>query len=203
MANVNKLMHSLKMCEIITKHQLLTELPACSVEWCREHPEIFAVGLYHLDKKDENVSANNKREGRIELYNYSESGLEKLQSVETDAILDQRWMNDKLYTATSSGAIECFQLNCNDEKKNLVKVNSVKLQDKVPDCLALSLDIRKDQQMIAASDSKGKISILDVQENRTLHQFDAHELEAWTVAFDNFNHNVIFSGDFNACDDFS
>lgn len=186
-----------EICEIITKHQVHTELPACSVEWCREQPEIFAVGLYHLDKQDENVSANNKREGRIELYKFNTNGLEKLQSLVTDAILDQKWLNDRLFTATSSGAIECLKLNSDDMK--LEKINSIKLQADVPDCLALSLDIRKDQKLIAASDSKGKISILDIEQSQIQLQFDAHELEAWTVAFDSFNENVIFSGDFNAC----
>lgn len=186
------------MCEIITKHRLTTEFPACSVEWCRECPEIFSVGLYHLDKQDELVSANNLREGRIEIFNLDSSNqLEKLQSVETDAVLDQKWMKNKLFTATSAGSIECYDLNC-EGTKNLVKISEIKLQKEVSDCLALSLDVKKDHRLIAASDSKGKISVLDIEENLVRQQFDAHQFEAWTVAFDNFNDEIIYSGDFNA-----
>lgn len=178
------------MCEIITKHSLNTDFPACSVEFNRENIEIFAVGLYELEKKDELVSSNNSRRGKVEIFNYCDEKLEKLQSVDTDAILDQKWIKNHLLTATSEGFIENFKLDI--ESKKIEKVSRVKLQKDEPDCLALSLDVHNG--VIAASDSKGKISLLNLEQNSLTTQWKAHDFEAWTVALDRFNDNVIYSG---------
>jgi diphthine methyl ester acylhydrolase len=181
------------MCEINTKHSLILDYCACSVEFNRENSKIFAVGLYELDKKDEENSKNNLRLGKVELFNYDNEQLTKLQSVETDGILDQKWNKNNLITANSGGFIENFKLN--EASNELEKLTSLKLRDNEPDCLALSLDINlNSRDKVMASDSKGNISHLDMEHNIIINQWKAHDFEAWTVAFNTFNDSIIFSG---------
>lgn len=182
------------MCEIITKQSLLVDYSACSVEFNREKSEIFAVGLYELDKKDEENSKNNLRRGKVEIFNYSDGSLRKLQSVETEGILDQKWCKNNLITATSGGFIENFKFN--EDSNEIEKLTTLKLKIDEPDCLALSLDINVNNKVnVAASDSKGNLSHLNLENNSIISQWKAHDFEAWTVAFDSFNDNTIFSGE--------
>lgn len=83
------------MLQIETLHTFDTQYSADSVEWCQLHNKnIFAVGTYQLEEKDENVSANNVRKGRIYLFEYDDETnlLTQRQRIETDAILDQKWI---------------------------------------------------------------------------------------------------------------
>lgn len=178
------------MLEIETLHTFDTEYSADSVEWCQREEELFAVGTYQLEEKDENVSANNVRKGRIYLFRYKDEQLTMRQQIETDAILDQKWRGDELITATSSGNIQRYKLN---DEKELEKVGQVELSAEESGNLALSIDVEKDSSRILASDSKGRISLIE-GENLITKQWKAHDFEAWTCAFDRFNSNVVFSG---------
>lgn len=82
--------------EIETLHSFDTQYSADSVEWCQNesHKNYFSVGTYQLEERDADVSCNNVRKGRIYLFNYNEisNELKKCQQIETDAVLDQKWV---------------------------------------------------------------------------------------------------------------
>lgn len=101
------------MLSIETLHVIDTQYSADSVEWCQKNENIFAVGTYQLDKDE----TGNSRRGRILLFNYDENSdaLSEIQRIETDAILDQKWVEDILLTATSRGTIQKYQLNEDDQ----------------------------------------------------------------------------------------
>jgi hypothetical protein len=94
----------IQMMDIESLHKFDTKYSVDSVEWCQveESRDIFAVGTYQLEEKDENISANYVRKGRIYLFRYDGDNdeLVKKQQIETDAILDQKWDGKPLATAT-------------------------------------------------------------------------------------------------------
>lgn len=178
------------MLSIETLHAYDTEYSADSVEW--NDDGIFAVGTYQLEERDED-SSKSKRKGRIYLFNFNaeDFGLEKLQQIETEAILDQKWYKKNLLiTATSLGKIQFYDLS----EKSLTKSSEVVLTQSDDENLALSIDIDEKNERIAASDSQGKISLIDVVTKGILSQWKTHEFEAWTCAFDRWNDNLIYSG---------
>lgn len=83
------------MLKIETLHCYDTQYSADSVEWCHhdEFKNVFSVGTYQLEEKNANVSTDNIRKGKIFLFELSETNeLTKLQEIDTDAILDQKWV---------------------------------------------------------------------------------------------------------------
>lgn len=84
------------MLEIETVQTFDTIYSADSVEWCQDdaHQNYFVVGTYQLEEKDAIDSSNNVRKGRIYLFHYDEATAEltECQRIETDAVLDQKWM---------------------------------------------------------------------------------------------------------------
>lgn len=178
----------IQMLEIETLHTFDTEYSADSVEWCQleAHQDIFAVGTYQLEEKDAAVSANNVRKGRILLFNFDGEKLKEKQRIETDAILDQKWNCEELFTATSLGHVQRYKLS-DDQELTLTDQIDVAAGN-----LALSIDICKDSRILA-SDSKGKLSL--VTEMKVSRQWQAHSFEAWTCIFDRFNSDVVYSGE--------
>jgi diphthine methyl ester acylhydrolase len=182
------------MLEIETIQMFDTKYSADSVEWCSSSPDRFVVGTYQLEKKDENVSSNNLRKGRIYLFHfdYESNQLKECQRIETDAILDQKWNGNFLLTATSSGIVQKHELN---DDNQLEEVTTIQLTPEESQNLALSIDVDEDSSKVLASDSKGKISLLDFAAQQPIvRQWKAHNFEAWTCAFDRFNENVVHSG---------
>lgn len=192
-----KISFIIQMLEVESLHTFDTEYSADSVEWCQHeaHQDIFAVGTYQLEEKDENVSANNVRKGRIYLFQYDEDSneLTEKQQIETEAILDQKWNGNELVVTTSLGHVQRYRLS---DDQLIEKIGEVVLSPEDTGSLALSIDIHKKSSRILASDSKGRISLVDVEaENPIVRQWKAHDFEAWTCAFDNFNDNIVFSGE--------
>lgn len=175
-----------------------TEYSADSVEWKKDE-DIFVTGTYQLEERDDDVESSSKstRKGRIYLFQFDNENLklEKLQQIETEAILDQKWYMDKfLITATSLGKIQVYdykekQLNFNYE----MKLNNDKDNE---ENLALSIDTDEQMKRVATSDSQGQISIIDLDTKNIASEWKAHEFEAWSCAFDKFNSNIIYSGKF-------
>lgn len=101
------------MLSIETLHVFDTQYSADSVEWCQENENLFAVGTYQLAKDE----TGNSRKGRIYLFTYDESidNLAETQRIETHAVLDQKWLDNFLLTATSRGTIQKYQLNDDDQ----------------------------------------------------------------------------------------
>lgn len=180
------------MLSIETLHTFDTEYSADSVEF--NEGGIFAVGTYQLEERDEGT-VKSKRKGRIYLFEFNDnnSSLEKLQQIETEAILDQKWYKKNLLvTATSLGKIQFYDLL----EKSLSKSCDVTLKrDGDDENLALSIDTDEKRERIAVSDSQGKISLIDVVTKEILSQWKAHEFEAWSCAFDRWNENLIYSGE--------
>lgn len=167
-----------------------TQYSADSVEWNNEK-NIFVTGTYQLEERDEK-SSKATRKGRIYLFKVNdELKLEKMQQIETEAILDQKWYKENvLITATSLGKIQMFDFH--NEKLQFNSELIIKEQEE--ENLALSIDNNLEMLWIAASDSQGQISIIDIENKKILNQWKAHEFEAWTCAFDRFNPNVLYSG---------
>lgn len=64
-----------------------------------------------------------------------------------------------------------------------------------PDDLVLSIDTDECTSKVVASDSKGNVTLLDVEaEQEVIKSWNAHQYEAWTTAFDKFQKNVVYSG---------
>ncbi|KAG5680379.1 hypothetical protein PVAND_009888 [Polypedilum vanderplanki] len=175
-----------------------TEYSADSVEWYSKE-NIFAVGTYQLD--DDN-NTKSTRKGRIYLFKFDfasgddngDHKLEKIQQIETDAILDQKWFNNKLVTVSSLGNVETYEY-----LQELTKVNSLSLinEGETGERLALSIDVEYESYLI--SDSKGQLSLVDINSNSISSQWKAHDFEAWTCSFDRWNKNVIYSGGDDSC----
>lgn len=181
---------------ITTLHSIDTEYSADSIEWCpnKTFENYFVCGTYQLEESDTENPC--KRKGRIYLYDYNIEldSLEKIQTVETSAVLDQKWkVNDEkpiLGIANSIGEIQIYTLT--DSKLNLKTV--INLNTEIDDLLALSMDWGDDK--IVTSDSKGNISILKFNNSDLVieQSWLAHEFEAWICCFDKWNKNVIYSG---------
>lgn len=178
------------MLSIETLYTYDTEYSADSVEW--NDYGIFAVGTYQLEERDEN-SSKSKRKGRIYLFDFDSENftVEKLQQIETEAILDQKWYKNYLITATSLGKIQFYDF----AEKSLKFSSEIVLSQCDDENLALSIDVDDKNERIAASDSQGKISLIDVKTNEVTIQWKAHEFEAWTCAFDRWSENLIYSGE--------
>lgn len=183
-----------------TLHSLDTEYSADSIEWCPSvnFENYFVCGTYQLEESENKNETEIpcKRKGRIYLYDYNIEldSLEKVQTVETSAVLDQKWkLNEKqsiLGIANSIGEIQIYDLK--NSKLNLK--TSVNLNSEINDLLALSLDWSDDK--IVSSDSKGNISILKFSNSELVVQQSwlAHGFEAWICCFDKWNKNVVYSG---------
>lgn len=177
------------MLSIETLDTFDTEYSADSVEWNNEG--FFVTGTYQLEEREES-SSKSTRKGRIYLFEVDENlSLKKLQQIETEAILDQKWYMEKfLFTATSLGKIQLY----NFKEKELEFNCDLKLCNDERENLALSIDTDEKMKRVATSDSQGQISIIDIQTKAILSQWTAHDYEAWTCAFDRFSSNIIYSG---------
>lgn len=171
-----------------------TVYSADSVEWCplEGYQNYFVVGTYQLqeNEKESKASSSTIRKGKIYLFCYQEANneLKLCDTIETDAILDQKWFNDYLIATTSVGTVQIYKLN----GKQLELMNEFLLVEGETDNLALSVDVDS-QKRTLISDSKGRITLANI--NGTIQrQWLAHDYEAWTCSFDFWNENVVYSG---------
>lgn len=167
-----------------------TDYSADSVEWHREE-SIFVVGTYQLAESDD--SSKTIRKGRIYLFEFEidQHKVSKLQQVECDAVLDQKWLNGNLITATSTGYVETYSY----AKGHLDNVHRTQLNEGT-DSLVLSIDVDDKRKRLLASDSCGKLTLIDASTQQTTLQWKCHDFEAWTCSFDFWNENVVYSGNF-------
>lgn len=183
------------MLSIETLDTFDTVYSADSVEW--NNDGFFVTGTYQLEERDDEASSKSTRKGRIYLFEIDENlRLKKIQQIETEAILDQKWYMEKfLLTATSLGKVQVYNFHENSlEFKYDIKLCNEEGGDNDKENLALSIDTDEKMKRIATSDSQGQISIIDIETKEILSQWAAHEFEAWTCAFDRFNSNIIYSG---------
>ncbi|KAH8397482.1 hypothetical protein KR222_007734 [Zaprionus bogoriensis] len=208
-----------------TLHSVDTEYSADSVEWCTEdetHNGYFACGTYQLvqseqadvDAGGDTSNSNRARKGRIYLFAFDSrsAGLDRLQSVETAAILDMKWLpawqsgsdsGPLLATVNALGELEIYELLHADRR--LHKRSSFTLEtarDSAEPALALALDWRRsgvdgDALQLLVSDSKGNVHLLQytaLGELTQLSSWHAHGFEAWTCAFDRWAPQRMYSG---------
>lgn len=80
-------------------------------------------------------------------------------------------------------------------ENNLLEISQeINLNPSENGILALSIDVDARSSRLLASDSKGKISLLDMETSEITKQWKAHGFEAWTCAFNRFDDNIVFSG---------
>ncbi|XP_062815148.1 diphthine methyltransferase isoform X1 [Anolis carolinensis] len=207
-------------CKTQTLQVVDTEYSADAVEWCPVEGwhGLLACGTYQLKKPSsqpgENPDESNEphvRLGRLYLYLFEEqpfAPLTEIQRLETAAVLDIKWCHTPiaehpvLGIANAKGAVELSRLTGNEKKScRLEALCNTNLGD---ECLALSLDWstgreRRDCPLqLVSSDSKGRLSLLSVNESapalRIVEQWKAHDFEAWIAAFNYWNTCIVYSG---------
>lgn len=197
---------SLQM-NIRTLHTVDTEYSADSIEWCPTvgFHQYFVCGTYQIEENTSTteLAAPTRRKGRIYLYRYDATVdvLEKLDTIETAAILDQKWSCDLserpiLAAANALGEVMLYELY----EDRLKLLSTVHLNPDAEKLLTLSIDwstnSNEDGRQLVASDSKGDITLLRLTENQLeiVSSWNAHSFEAWICCFDKWNSNVVYTG---------
>ncbi|XP_068159758.1 diphthine methyltransferase [Drosophila tropicalis] len=201
------------MAKFRTLHSVDTEYSADSVEWC-PGLDYFVCGTYQLVQAEEvsdEDEATKRRKGRIYLYKFSaiaDCELEKLQTLETAAILDMKWLPTQcntesgplLATVNAIGQLEIYELN--EEAEELQRRTCLNIEESESETppLALALDWQRQENgiQLIVSDSRGNLNLLSyIQTGDNLSKvrsWHAHEFEAWTCAFDRWTPHRVFSG---------
>ena len=190
-----------------------TEFSADSAEFCPVEPfqDILAVGTYQLADPDCSDGADasdlpKKRLGRLYLKQMKDKSLVLLQQIDMPAILDLKWCCHSvqgkmlLGVANAVGQLVVYRLESNSDlgpQLTLLCQHSIAEAD----TLALSLDwsTRKDSSddpLIAISDSKGEITVIQLanEELKLQQRFPAHEYEAWITGFNYWNNTILYTG---------
>lgn len=210
--------------QFTTLHNVDTEYSADSVEWCTQdetHNKYFACGTYQLVEAEENNTAQaategqRPRKGRVYLFAFDRENdaLERLQCIETAAILDMKWLpawscdtGPLLATVTALGEVEIYELlHAEQRLQQRVKLALEETTLNTAKALALSLDW---QRADGIADSAGALQLLVSDSLGNVHQLQytaknelsklcfwhAHGFEAWTCAFDRWNPQRAYSG---------
>uniref|UniRef100_A0A1Q3FFM3 methylated diphthine methylhydrolase n=1 Tax=Culex tarsalis TaxID=7177 RepID=A0A1Q3FFM3_CULTA len=188
---------------ISTLHTFDTVYSADSVEWCPHppHQHLFVCATYQLAEGEESLtsSGTTTRKGRILLFSYDPKcdSLALSQTIETAAILDQKWNPKTSNLAVAAGGELQLYATCGIGQQMLSHVESLEIPpEDEREQLALALDWSSDGSRAAVSDSRGGVSIVSIEQSgmRHLHRWKAHSFEAWTCAFDRADQNVLYTG---------
>lgn len=196
-----------------------TGFAADSVEWCPQvgSQDLFVCGTYHLIEKAPQADAAESpetaasRRGRIDLYRFDRAAdeLALLDSHETAAILDMKWLRRNaddaeqlLAAADALGNVLLYRLTAG--KLEAAASCALNPDESVVAPLTLAIDWRPTAAAaavgaprIAASDSAGKVSLLEHGEAgdlRVLSQWPVHSFEAWTCCFDRCHPDIVYTG---------
>ncbi|RZC34978.1 diphthamide biosynthesis protein 7, partial [Asbolus verrucosus] len=189
---------------ITTLYTHKTEYNADSVEWCPHAPfqNLFVCANYQLkDSKDKC-----ERIGRILLFSLTpEDGLKLVQTINTAAVLDQKWCHSQignrsiLGVVNSENALEIYGLN--SELVELELITRCQISGDEKETLLLSLDwatgkYPSDEPQVVCSDSKGAIHRFRLKDDQLVEQgrWHGHEFEAWITGFYYWDTNIFFSG---------
>lgn len=126
--------------------------------------------------------------------------LERLDVIETAAILDAKWLvvANKCFLLAASALSEVlvYELRTDDRLHFIDTINLASDSDE--NLLALSIDVRgtTNSENLLASDSRGMVSLMTVTKSNIVKErsWKAHSFEAWTCAFDKWNPNVVYTG---------
>lgn len=145
-----------------------------------------------------------ERVGRILLFSIGhKQGLKLEQTIETAAILDQKWCHcivsglTILGVVNAKNSIDIYKLN----NSTLELFTSYKLQEEVAETLVLSLDwstgkYSNQEPDIICTTSKGDVIIFKLTDGElVLQQLNhSHDYESWIGAFYYWDPNIFFSG---------
>ncbi|XP_064536321.1 diphthine methyltransferase [Drosophila montana] len=195
-----------------TLHSVDTEYSADAVEWCvqdERHEGYFACGTYQLVEGEHNSPAGDTpRKGRVYLYAFDRhiGALQRLQCIETAAILDMKWLpawcsdtGPLLATVNALGQLEIYELL--HAEHQLQRRAQLALEGNTKPALALALDWQRVDGgaalQLLVSDSHGNVHQLQYTAQGQLSQlcvWRAHGFEAWTCAFDRWSPQRVYSG---------
>lgn len=143
------------------------------------------------------------RLGRILLFTLNEHNLELLQTIDTAAVLDQKWCPTKvndlilLGVVNAQRTLEVYSL----QDKKLHILTKFSFPEEETETLILSLDwstgkFSSSEPNITCSDSKGNIHILQFSNSELVLEksWHGHEFQAWISAYYYWDPNIIFSG---------
>lgn len=192
---------------INTLYSYDTEYCSDSIEWCPHAPfqNVFVCANYQLIEDDTEYTGSRKRLGRILLFSIStESGLTLHQTLNTSAILDQKWCHNKINNCSLLGVvnaekrIEIYKFNMDIMMLDLIYSYEVQADGEV---LLLSLDWSTGKYVdntpnIICSDSNGNWHNFKFTDNKLVLENSAHvhKYEAWIAAFYYWNTNIFFTG---------
>lgn len=143
------------------------------------------------------------RLGRILLFALNEHNLELLQTIDSAAVLDQKWCPTKvndlilLGVVNAQRTLEVYSL----QDKKLHILSKFSFPEEETETLILSLDwstgkFSSSEPNITCSDSKGNIHILQLNNSELVLEksWHGHEFQAWISAYYYWDPNIIFSG---------
>ena len=120
--------------------------------------------------------------------------MDVIQTFDFDSVLDMKWgwisNLPVLAVADASGCVSFYKIESKDGKDSLIMIDSLKISDGLP----LALDFCKTEKRLSVNDSRGRVSLMDVQAMEVTRVFDGHSFEAWTTCFSHWDPNVLFSG---------
>lgn len=157
--------------------------------------DVFACATYQLLER-ENGETQAKRTGSVMIYNIEQGSVKRLQTIKTNAILDMKWhrtSDDKILTTADSKGKAHFYSASDD---NLLQEKTMLVVD--DDALCLSADWYKTEHpdKVAYSLSSGNLAIVQLGESEpiVIKTWNGHSLEAWIIACDYINPDVLYSG---------
>ncbi|CAH0563465.1 unnamed protein product [Brassicogethes aeneus] len=185
---------------------------ADSLEWCpfEPHQNLFVCANYQLlDAENKNDDLPKERVGRILLFSVDkDDGLKLLQTIDTAAVLDQKWCCQKigddslLGVVNAKNTLEIYKLTTNEsEGVKLEFFTSFSTEVEATETLFLSLDwsigkFINDSVKIVCSTSKGDVLLFELINSKIklLFKCHSHDYEAWIAAFYYWDPNIFFSG---------
>ncbi|KAA6427585.1 MAG: hypothetical protein FRX49_02248 [Trebouxia sp. A1-2] len=183
---------------------------ADSTEFCplQDLHNLLAVGTYQLDEKTQIrhgllhlYAMGSKWPGEVHLADETTDRthhwqLQQMSALPISGIFDMKWQvahPARLLAACADGSVHMLALQLSGDTSWLVEQQKVVVTD---NAMALSMDIATCGQRIVASSSAGTLSALQASESQTCvtAQWQAHDLEAWSAAFDRWQDSVVYSG---------
>ncbi|KAJ2108154.1 hypothetical protein IW146_006971 [Coemansia sp. RSA 922] len=167
----------------------------------------------HKDTADDNqelTSADAQRVGRIYVCDVapgadnSELAIVERQRIETSAIFDIKWSYNQVNgrelvgVACADGKVHIYSAEDSSEDSYLSPV-CVSESESTRMCCSLDWSNRLAEDSnpeIVASMSDGTVQLLKLSDSsiETIHEWHAHDAEAWIASFDYWNTSTVYSG---------
>ena len=154
---------------------------------------------HQLNDDETGDSPQTERLGRIHLHVVtSENGsvdCKEVFSIDCPAVLDMKWSSadeePRLAVADAAGFLRLYRLGTG-ERCDLVKYREVRISEG----LALALEWSVTNDTIAVSDSKGNVTVVNVEGEsvEVIAVLAGHGYEAWTCCFSKHDPRLLYSG---------